>query len=128
MAEGRITDTERAEQTPPPGGLSVVSTATDGIRVLTLTGEIDHHTGEQLRQALDVSDSVRPRIVADMRQVTFMDSSGINILIAAHHTLTEAGGWLRLAAPAESVLRTLQIVGIDELIPCRLTLRDALEP
>ncbi|MFE7909908.1 hypothetical protein [Streptomyces albogriseolus] len=49
MAEGRRTDTGQAEQV---GGLSVVTTATDGVRVLALAGEIDHHTGGQLSRAL----------------------------------------------------------------------------
>ncbi|MER5296874.1 hypothetical protein ABT382_33270 [Streptomyces pharetrae] len=37
-----------------------------------------------------------------MGKVTFLDSSGINIFIAAHRPLSEARGWLRLAAPAET--------------------------
>ncbi|MFJ4982127.1 STAS domain-containing protein [Streptomyces coeruleorubidus] len=123
MPEEPMADAEKTQQ---PRGLSVVVTATDGIRVLTLAGEIDHHTGAPLRQALDVSDTARPRIVIDMRQVTFMDSSGINILIAAHQAVTAAGGWLRLAGPAGAVMRTLQIVGVDALIDCRPTLREAL--
>lgn len=124
MAEGEMSGTEgHAEQ---PGQLSVVATATDGIRVLTLAGEIDHHTGDALRQALDASDTPRPRIVVDLRGVSFMDSSGINILIAAHRALSEAGGWLRLAAPTGAVLRTIRIVGIDAVIDCRETLRQAL--
>ncbi|PWI06479.1 anti-anti-sigma factor [Streptomyces sp. NWU339] len=121
-----MADTERAEHTPRPAGLSVVSTATDGIRVLTLAGEIDHHAGDQLRQALDFSDAYRPRFVIYLRQVTFLDSTGINILITAHQAVTAAGGWLRLAGPSESVLRTLQIVGIDDVIDCRSTLREAI--
>lgn len=112
--------------TEPSGRLSVVSTTVDGIRVVTLAGEIDHHTGDTLRQALDVSDAPRPRVVVDLHQVTFMDSSGINIFIAAHRTLGEADGWLRLAAPRESVMRTLNIVGVDTFIDCRETLRQAL--
>ncbi len=120
-----MTDTGQAEQV---GGLSVMTTTTDGIRVLTLAGEIDHHTGDQLRHALDVTDTARPRIVIDMRQVTFMDSSGINILIAAHRAVTEACGWLRLAAPTDSVLRVLQLVGIDDIIKCHPTLHEALAP
>jgi stage II sporulation protein AA (anti-sigma F factor antagonist) len=115
-----MTDTEQV------GGLSVVATSTDGIRVLTVAGEIDHHTGDQLRRALDVTGAARPRIVIDMRQITFMDSTGINILIAAYQAVTEAGGWLRLAAPTDSVLRVLQLVGIDAVIDCRETLRQAL--
>jgi stage II sporulation protein AA (anti-sigma F factor antagonist) len=123
MAEGEMADTGQAEQ---PGQLSVVCTATDGIRVLTLAGEIDHDTGQALRQALDASGAPRPRIVVDLSRVTFMDSTGINIFIAAHRTLTEAGGWIRLAAPGEAVMRTLQIVGVDAVIDCRETLRQAL--
>ncbi|MFF8293583.1 STAS domain-containing protein [Streptomyces sp. NPDC016309] len=120
MAEGQMTDTKQV------GGLSVVTTFTEGVRVLTLAGEIDHHTGDQLRRALEVTDTARPRIVIDMRQVTFMDSTGINILIAAYQSVTKVGGWLRLAAPTDSVLRVLQLVGVDDVIDCRETLRQAL--
>ncbi|MEU5594770.1 STAS domain-containing protein [Streptomyces sp. NPDC020298] len=96
MAAGPMAENEGAGRTPQPGGLQVVSATTDGIRVLTLAGEIDHHTSDELRQALDLSDTVRPRIVIDMRQIAFMDSSGVNLFVTAHRAVTEAGGWLRL--------------------------------
>ncbi|MGW4568981.1 STAS domain-containing protein [Streptomyces sp. NPDC004561] len=123
MAEAEMTNTGPTEQ---PGPLSVVSTTVDGIRVVTLAGEIDHQTGDALRQALEASNTPRPRVVADLHQVTFMDSSGINIFITAHRTLSEAGDWLRLAAPGVSVMRTLNIVGVDTLIDCRETFHQAL--
>ncbi|MEU6587672.1 STAS domain-containing protein [Streptomyces sp. NPDC046881] len=123
MSTGKMTGTEHAGQTVQ---LSVVTSATDGIRVLSLAGEIDHHTGDTLRQALDASDSPRPCVVVDMRQVTFMDSSGINIFLAAHRALSEAGGWLRLADVGDSVMRTISLVGVDTVIDCRETLRQAL--
>ncbi|MFF8092878.1 STAS domain-containing protein [Streptomyces sp. NPDC016675] len=125
MAEEQTTDSGRADQTDR---LSAVSTVIDGIRVLALAGEIDHDTGGQLRQALDAAGTDRPRIVLDMRQVTFMDSSGINILIAAHQDIATSGGWLRLAAPADAVLRVLRLVGVDQLIDCHSTLNGALTP
>jgi stage II sporulation protein AA (anti-sigma F factor antagonist) len=124
MAEGKTTDIGRAAR---PDRLSVVVTATDGIRVVSLAGEIDHDCVDTLRQALDACDTPRPRIVVDLRQVTFMDSSGINIFIAAHRAVSEAGGWLRLAAPGEAVMRTLSLVGVDAVIDCRETLRQALD-
>lgn len=120
-----MTDTA---QTAPAGRLAVVATATDGIRVLSLAGELDHDSGETLRQALAATGTEKPRIVLDMRQVTFMDSTGVNILIAAYRTISEAGGWVRLAAPSKTVLRVVQLVGIDHLIACRPTLRGALTP
>ncbi|WP_405535389.1 STAS domain-containing protein (plasmid) [Streptomyces canus] len=64
--------------------------------------------------------------MVDLNRVTFMESTGINIFIAAHRSLTDADGWIRLAAPTEAVLRTLQIVGVDTLIDCRETLHQAI--
>ncbi|WP_329600146.1 STAS domain-containing protein [Streptomyces pseudovenezuelae] len=123
MTGDEMPDTEQA---PQPGHLSIVATSSEGIRILTLAGEIDNDTGGTLRQALDVPAVPQPRLVIDLRQVTFMDSTGINILVAAHQAATDAGGWLRLAAPTGAVMRTIQIVGIDTVIDCRPTLGEAL--
>ncbi|MFD7703747.1 STAS domain-containing protein [Streptomyces caelestis] len=123
MAEEPVAGTEQAVQS---GGLTVAVTATDGIRVLAVVGDIDHHTGDRLRSALEVTGTKRPRIVIDLRRVAFMDSSGINVLIAAHQDVTQAGGWLRLAGPTPAVRRVLELVGVDQLIDCRDTLRHAL--
>ncbi|MER7897839.1 STAS domain-containing protein [Streptomyces sp. NPDC096046] len=123
MAEGDMTNPEPAERSDQ---LSVVSTTMEGIRVLALTGEIDHHTGNRFQQALYFSDAACHRVVVDMSGVTFMDSTGINILITAHRMLSEAGGWLRLIAASESVKRTMHIVGIDTILDCRETLHEAL--
>ncbi|WP_336621287.1 STAS domain-containing protein [Streptomyces sp. DH10] len=64
--------------------------------------------------------------MVDLSRVTFMDSSGINILIAAHQAAISAQGWLRLAGAKGSVLRVLQLVGVDQVIGCRPTLEQAL--
>jgi stage II sporulation protein AA (anti-sigma F factor antagonist) len=120
MAEQQITDSGR------PDRLSAVTTTIDGIRVVTLAGEIDYHTGSRFEQALEITGAALPRVVIDMGQVTFMDSVGINILIGAHQDAAAAGGWIRLAAPTGPVLRVMQLVGVDSLIDCQPTLRQAL--
>ncbi|KOX25772.1 hypothetical protein ADL06_17835 [Streptomyces sp. NRRL F-6491] len=86
----------------------------------TTTGDIEY-------RAPPLPDTSSLRIVAGMRQGTFMDSSGINILIAAHRTLTEAGGWLRLAGTPTGVMRTIGIAGPDSAIDCHETLSRALK-
>ncbi|MFF8950699.1 STAS domain-containing protein [Streptomyces sp. NPDC014940] len=58
--------------------------------------------------------------------MTFLDSVGISALLAADLALTEAGGWLRLAAAGEVVTRTLYLVGLATVIDCRETLHQAL--
>ncbi|MEU9053642.1 STAS domain-containing protein [Streptomyces sp. NPDC048384] len=119
-------ETKGTDQAVQAGLLSVVTTVDAGIRVVSPTGEIDQQTSEQLRQALDATAPPGPRVVADMSGVSFMDSTGINILIAAHRDLAEAGGWLRLAAPTGPVLHTIRLVGVDTVIDCHETLRQAL--
>ncbi|WP_405965642.1 STAS domain-containing protein [Streptomyces sp. NBC_00723] len=66
------------------------------------------------------------RIVADLSGVTFMDSSGINVFIAARLRVSQAQGWLRIAGAQETVLRLLQMVGVDTFIPCHPTVEQAL--
>ncbi|MFG6295706.1 STAS domain-containing protein [Streptomyces rochei] len=114
---------ERPEQ---PDRLSITTTVTDSVRVVTVAGEIDQSNSAQLTLTLRVGGPDVPRVVIDLGRVTFMDSSGINVLIAAHKDLTAAGGWLRLAAPTTAVLRVLQLVGVDQLIECHPTLTQAL--
>jgi stage II sporulation protein AA (anti-sigma F factor antagonist) len=80
-----------------------------------------------LTRALSVADAPEGhRVVIDLSQVTFMDSSGVNALIAAHQSALAAQGWLRLVVVRGAVLRTLQLVGLDTVVPCHPTLEDAL--
>ncbi|MFD9004061.1 STAS domain-containing protein [Streptomyces sp. NPDC059582] len=108
------------------GGLSVDRHTTDGITVVTPHGEVDFQAVPALQAALPPTAPVtRPRIVIDLSDVTFMDSSGINVLITAHRTLPEQG-WLRLAAARTAVLRTLELVGLDAIMTVYPTVDDAL--
>ncbi|MDH6431579.1 anti-anti-sigma factor [Streptomyces sp. SAI-144] len=109
------------------GRLSVVRTDSDGITVLGLDGEIDHQSVGGLTRALSVADAPEGhRVVIDLTQVTFMDSSGVNALIAAYQSALAAQGWLRLVVARGAVLRTLQLVGLDTVVPCHPTLEGAL--
>ncbi|MFF0033878.1 STAS domain-containing protein [Streptomyces avermitilis] len=118
-----MTDTHEAARP----GLSTDHQAVDGIRIVVLRGEIDHANRDSLHEALLTPEGeAEPRTVADFRDVTFMDSSGINVLITAHRAAQDAGGWLRLAGVQEPVQRVLALVGIDTLIPCHSTLEEAL--
>ncbi|MFF7335615.1 STAS domain-containing protein [Streptomyces sp. NPDC090306] len=103
------------------------STRGQGVSVVALDGEIDHNSSTELRDTLLSQLSRTPHTVVDFSRVTFMDSSGINALIAAHQAADAApGGSLRLAAPQAAVQRLLNLVGVDALIPCYDTLELAL--
>ncbi|MFI9773043.1 STAS domain-containing protein [Streptomyces sp. NPDC052415] len=120
-----MTDNQKADR---PGRLSAEPRVVDGVRVVTVRGEIDHDVRDVLSQALlGTNDAVPPRIVVDLSGVTFMDSSGINVFVAAYQQVSAAQGWLRIAGAQDSVLGVLQLVGVDDVIPCHPTLDQALD-
>ncbi|MFJ8134373.1 STAS domain-containing protein [Streptomyces sp. NPDC096013] len=110
-----------------PSHLTVHHSTLDGIRIVALRGELDHAARDFAEEALKPPAGDTPRTVADLTELTFMDSSGINALIAAHRAAMDAQGWLRVAGAQPSVLRVLRIVGVDALISCVPTVREAVE-
>ncbi|GHA44926.1 hypothetical protein GCM10010372_51100 [Streptomyces tauricus] len=113
--------------TAPSSRLTVDHSTINGIQVVTLHGEIDHPVTHLLTDALSFPDGTTPlRIVADLTDVTFMDSSGINILITTHQQANDTQGWLRIAGAQQAVQRVLRIVGVDQLMDCHPTLEHAL--
>ncbi|MET9440636.1 STAS domain-containing protein [Streptomyces sp. NPDC006610] len=118
-----MSDIPRADR---PDRLSIEHSQVDGVLVVTVRGEIDHDVTGRFSQALQGGRDAGTRIVADLGDVTFMDSSGINVLVAVHQQTSGAGGWLRIAAARESVLRVLRLVGLDAVIPCHPTVEQAL--
>lgn len=126
MDEERVADTAETNEETGPDRLSVARSTVDGVTVVTVTGEVDHHTSGALRDALVPADpAAGARTVADLSGVPFMDSSGINALIAGQQA-HEPPGWLRLAGLQRPVLRTLEIVGLTPIIPCYAGVPDAL--
>jgi stage II sporulation protein AA (anti-sigma F factor antagonist) len=120
-----VTDIEHADRSDQ---FSAVHRMVDGVRVVTVEGDIDHTVRELLSSALLSGYGAEPpsRIVADLSRVTFMDSSGINVLIAAHQQVSGAQGRLRIAGAQGPFLRVLALVGVDALISCHPTVEQAL--
>ncbi|MEU9242280.1 STAS domain-containing protein [Streptomyces sp. NPDC048385] len=111
------------------GQLSVVRADVDGIVVLGLRGEIDYQSVGALTRGMppvDPATGSGARVVVDLSGVTFMDSSGVNALVAAHHATRAARGWLRLAGAHGAVLRTMRLVGLESVTPCHPTVEEAL--
>ncbi|MDH6514776.1 stage II sporulation protein AA (anti-sigma F factor antagonist) [Streptomyces sp. SAI-135] len=115
-----------------PERLSIAHSTVDGIRVVTLHGDIDHDVKDALTTALlpedGADDGSVPRVVVDLGGVAFLDSTGINVFVHVHHKVSAARGWLRLAAAQEPVTRVVQLVGLDTVIACHPTLEQALRP
>ncbi len=95
--------------------------------LLAVAGNIDIYTSPELRGELKVAlDSKAPRIVVDLGQVTFVDSSGLATLIEALQRVNEYEGKLRLCSLAKTVLGVFQLSNLDSLFDIRPDRESAL--
>lgn len=91
----------------------------DGGTVLRIHGELDISTAEQLRRAVAPYLTSTGRLVLDLSQVTFCDSTGLAVLVGFHKRLTAVGGGLELYAPVQRVQHLLTITGLNRVFPVR---------
>ena len=88
------------------------------ILTATISGEIDIATCRAMREALATGPGPA-HLEVDMSAVTFIDASGIGVLLAARREAMEAGGSLILRAPSWAVLRVAGVLGLDEVLLTR---------
>lgn len=97
----------------------------NGAVVISLGGELDLYNADEVRAALSEAIDDRPdRIVVDMAEVEFVDSTALGVLIEARSKLGRPA--LVLCAPQLETRRTLQVSGLDRHLPVHDTLDDAL--
>jgi anti-sigma B factor antagonist len=95
-------------------------------RILILTGEIDVHTGPQLRsQIFDLLDENTSLLLVDMTGVAFCDSTGLAVAAAAQLHAQERGCLLALVGLSARVNRVFQVTGLDRFVATYPTLADA---
>jgi anti-sigma B factor antagonist len=105
----------------------VLSVETVGAaRVVRLGGELDLYNAAEVRGALTEACAEAPeRVVVDLGEVEFIDSTALGVLIETRTKLDNRGGLL-LAAPGLETRRALQISGLDKLFTVHETVPDAL--
>ena len=93
---------------------------------LRLCGEIDMFTAPHLREAvLCATRQFSTALQLDMADVAFMDSTGVEVLVATRRRIDLEGGRLKVLNPSRQVLRVLEVTGIDRLFEIEATPRSA---
>ncbi|MFF8606808.1 STAS domain-containing protein [Streptomyces sp. NPDC015346] len=95
--------------------------------ILTVGGELDietatflhHHVANQFLHG-------RRHLVLDLSALSFMDSSGLNVVIKGSREAREMGGDLHLVAPTPAVRRLLEITGLNVTTPIHADVDEAL--
>lgn len=93
----------------------------DGAPVLVLVGELDSYRAPRLKDVIDDvlgpgdTDAGPNALTLDLAGITFIDSSGISVLVLAHKRLAERGGQLAVHSPQRIVHRVLEVTGLTQV-------------
>jgi anti-sigma B factor antagonist len=100
-----------------PPEFSLTEDALDDDRhVLAVRGEIDLFTAPELKQKLtDAIESGRSRIVVDLTETSFLDSTALGVLIGAVKRLRAREGALVIVNVDQNIAKTFEITGLDQI-------------
>jgi anti-sigma B factor antagonist len=102
--------------------------ADGGVVAVAVSGEIDLFTAPELKAAIaDAVDGGSTRIVVDLTQTTFLDSTALGVLIGAVKRLRSTDGALSIVNTDATIAKTFEITGLDQIFTIRPTRDEAVE-
>ena len=96
--------------------LSVSTSDHGALTIVHVGGEIDVYTAPLLREALDKQVAAgRTDLVVDLEDVTFMDSTGLGVLVGRLKLVRGQNGSLRIVSSQDRILKVFKITGLDKV-------------
>lgn len=101
--------------------MKILTAARDGEYVVRIAGEIDHHTTPGIREEIDgYLEENRPhRLILDLGATTFMDSSGLGLILGRLRKAGEEKIDMVLVNPNQSILKILRLAGVEKMLDIR---------
>ena len=98
--------------------MAVSCTAEDRSLFIALSGEVDHHRAREIMAELErhIEMGLPRRLTLDLSGVTFMDSSGIAVLLRAYKRAAELGGTVTVRNVPEQAGKVLRAAGLERLL------------
>ena len=106
--------------------MEIIFEVHEAVMTARLFGELDHHAAAEIRETIDCS--LKQYAMRDLvfENVTYMDSSGIGVVLGRYRKLSEAGGSVAIAACTKSVRTILNLAGVFSLMPYAETKEEAV--
>ena len=88
-----------------------------GTLTVCLTGEIDHHAVADMREQIDISiNRHKPKkVIFDFENVSFMDSSGIGLIMGRYQMVNEYGGMIEIVRMPPYIKRVMKLSGVEKI-------------
>lgn len=97
--------------------------------IVFMMGELDHHSAEEVRSKIDdrLDRESIAKLILDFKDVSFMDSSGIGVVIGRYKKMTMKKGNISIANVNNSVKRVFDLSGMFKIIKVYENLEQALK-
>src|SRR5699024_12731316 len=98
--------------------LTTFFTIRENVLIIRLTGELDHHEATILREAWQnkLREGTVKRVILNLEEVRFMDSSGIGVLLGRYKEIVEVGGELVVCSVSPAIKRILEIYDMFKIV------------
>ena len=98
--------------------MEIKVTVRKNILVVTLFGELDHHTTKDVKNLIEevIKNRSVKNLIFDLSNLTFMDSSGIGIIIGRYKLISSLGGSVAISGARGNVNKLLYMSGINKII------------
>jgi anti-sigma B factor antagonist len=95
--------------------------------VIQLGGEIDLYTAPEFKERMvELIDGGKNRIVVDLSEATFIDSTTLGVLVGGVKRLRPSGGGLALVCTDQNITKIFEITGLDRVFPIHETRDEAV--
>ena len=93
----------------------------DGTLTAVISGELDHCLAAAVRDRIDerLQERIPAGLVLDISRITFMDSSGIGLIMGRSKLMKECGGRLEVLNPQPYIRRVMKLAGIERIVKIR---------
>lgn len=105
---------------------TVTQTLYETIRVIAIGGELDMHSASHLQRALLADAQNYPEVVANITDVSLVDSTGLSAFVIALRQLRRLGGDLSLVGLQPQVREVFEITGLNQVFAIYYDLKDAI--
>ncbi len=97
--------------------MPVYITFEDDTMMAKIIGDIDHHTAKDIREDIDTAlFDHKPKVLyLDYKEVTFMDSSGIGLIMGRYKQMQLLEGELRVINVSAQLKKVMRVAGLDKL-------------
>ena len=100
-----------------PIDFAVKPQSADGLLIVEVAGEIDLFTAPELKSAISEGlDGGSEKVVIDLTETTFLDSTALGVLIGTVKRLRDHDGSMTIVNSDKNIARTFEITGLDQIL------------